>query len=124
MVYIVEPHSDEALAVLQNLASLNLLTLKPLNGDAPSPNSPGIPASASSQEIQQAKDDVRRIAENQSKPAKSLAQRQLEFQKIRQAQRAAKPKTKRQWAGMINPETAEKMLLHIEKVRNEWERDL
>jgi|GEM_PF-7054136 len=44
MVYTVEPHSAEALAVLQNLASLNLLTLKPLNGNtSPSTSLNAIP---------------------------------------------------------------------------------
>lgn len=50
--------------------------------------------------------------------------RKAELAEITAEQHAKKPKIKRQWAGMISPETAEKMLLHLEQVQSEWERNL
>jgi len=109
MVYTVEPHSAEALAVLQNLASLNLLTLKPLNGNAAISSVSNIPATGSNQEVPPLKDDPRPTTQNQNKPA------------IKPAKKAAVTLREKSLAGSISAETAQKMREHLEIVRNEWE---
>ncbi len=110
MTITYEILNEETLPILEQLERLQLLRRVPGNG-----HSNG--ASEENSTIL-----------NQKKPllktVKSLRERQLEFQKIALVQRATKPGIKRQWAGMISPETAEKMLLHVEQMRNEWERPL
>jgi len=41
---------------------------------------------------------------------------------LKPAKKASVPLRQKSLAGSISPETAEKMLLHVEKLRNEWER--
>ncbi len=57
-------------------------------------------------------------------PSDAWRQRRSELAQITQEQRTDKPKLKRKWAGTISREAGEKMLKHVEQVRNEWERNL
>ncbi len=118
MVYIVEPHSEEALAVLQNLASLNVLTLKPLNGNAASTVAPDIPTPASSQKIQPIKDDLRQTTQNQSKPAFKPAKKRLSHFGKNHWPEAFPPKPHRKCANTSKPSVTNENTYVINAVVN------
>ncbi|MEM6320770.1 MAG: hypothetical protein AAF960_24095 [Bacteroidota bacterium] len=49
---------------------------------------------------------------------------QLNILRLVTPQKQANNQPKRKWAGSISKETADKLLQHIEKSRNEWERNI
>lgn len=49
---------------------------------------------------------------------------QLEQLKVLRLLKTSEKSKKRKWSGSISKDTAEKMLLSIEKSRNEWTRDI
>jgi len=100
MTYIVELRSETALALLQNLAALNVLTLRPQNGTAAGPGK------------------TKKTAPNTSRQRTQDQNMAV----LKPAKKASVPLRQKSLAGSISPETAEKMLLHVEKLRNEWER--
>jgi hypothetical protein len=49
---------------------------------------------------------------------------QLEQLKVLRLVEPKEPPKKRKWSGTISKDTAEKLLLSVEKSRNEWTRDI
>jgi hypothetical protein len=158
MAYLVECQTPEALAILENLASLNLLTINKLdNVSEATPESSLLQSSLSADSTSAMAGLKTWAAEANLKPQQKAARTRLipllldyqllkksvgdgpydgSFSKIpesiqqRRAAFAATILKKRDkklsgqtFIGMLNDETAEKMLQHIEQLRNEWERD-
>jgi hypothetical protein len=112
MTYLVETHSDAAAALLLNMAELNLVSLHPSDDLA----AIGISDDAAYLGQLLAWANEPQLDEAQRAARHVLVPRLLELQKRLHA------KPQKNWSGVIGRETGEKMLHHVEKLRNEWDR--
>lgn len=123
MTYVVEAHSKEALAVLQNLASLNLLTLRPLNGNGAAQQKKATPkataTNAAPQELTIEEQLTAWANEPGLTPVQVAARTSLIPQLIEHRKRP-NPNLS-ELAGSISKEAGKRMIAQIEQLRNEWD---
>jgi len=114
MIYVVEPHSEAALALLRNLAALNLVTLRP----QPEAIKDGKKVETNTRDLIEA--DLLAWANEDGLTAEQISARTKLIPLLLKRRMESKPRFS-DLAGSISKEVGKRMIEQIEQSRNEWD---